>query len=820
MTDRIGQQLGRYRLIRLLGKGSFGDVYLGEDEQEHTQVAVKVLKAQLSPKEMKQFITEARTINLKHQHIVALRDFGSEDDILYLVMDYAPYGTLRQRHPKGTQVPLSTIVSYVKQLADALQYAHDQGLIHRDVKPENILVGQSQHILLSDFGIALIAKSTHDQSLQRVAGTLPYMAPEQCKGHPRRASDQYALGIVVYEWLCGTCPFNGTGIELITQHVLTLPPPLRERVPTLSPAIEEAVLKTLAKEPQERFERVQDFAVVLEQASQATGATYTTVLWSKVPSSEVQGTPSEHAPSLPNEALSSSSAVLVPPSLPEPPATPSDADTKPPLPMPASSEAASQTSGQLPANERMLSFPKNSFTIAASPASANQHVMPSPYPETSSPPPSAAPLLPTASPTERSSHRRSARSNAALLIGLVLLVIMGSIVALASSRFVLYGGNLTPTVMYHDSSSPGAMFGYDVQHTRYNPHEQTLAPGNVIQLVPDWSASMGRPIYSSPAVTNRVVYVGSFDTYLYAFNAQTGQQLWRAPTDGPIYSSPAVAGNMVYVGSAGGNLYAFNAQTGKQLWVGFILNSANSSPTVAAGKVYVGSADGNLYAFDAQTGKQLWKAPTKGPIASSPAVASGEVYIGSNDGKLYVFDAQTGAPWWTSQATGNVIGSSPAVANGEVYVGSSDGTLYAFNIATCARNPSCLPAWKASISVSSDKDITSSPAVANGMVYIGSQDHTLYAFNISRCESSTLPCSPIWSAQTRRGIESSPAVANGVVYIGSDDKMLYAFNASAGTLLWHSPPANDIIYSSPTVANGVVYVVSFDGQLYAFHLPA
>ncbi len=122
-------------------------------------------------------------------------------------MDYCPDGTLRQQHSKGERIPLSTVVSYVQQVTDALQYAHDHKLIHRDIKPENMLIGQRNDILLSDFGIAATAHSTSSMSTQVPVGTIPYMAPEQIQAQARPASDQYALGIVVYEWLCGTRPF-------------------------------------------------------------------------------------------------------------------------------------------------------------------------------------------------------------------------------------------------------------------------------------------------------------------------------------------------------------------------------------------------------------------------------------------------------------------------------------------------------------------------------------------------------------------------------------------------------------------------------------
>jgi predicted ATPase/DNA-binding CsgD family transcriptional regulator len=187
-------------------------------------------------------------------------------------MDYAPGGNLRQRYPKGMQFPLDVVVSYVKQVADALQYAHQEKVIHRDIKPENMLLGRNDEILLSDFGIAVLAHSTGSQHAQNMAGTAAYMAPEQIQAHPSPASDQYALGIVVYEWLSGDRPFQGTLTEIAIKHTLAPPPALREKVPTLSPEVELVVLQALAKDPGLRFANVQAFAQALEEASRVTSS--------------------------------------------------------------------------------------------------------------------------------------------------------------------------------------------------------------------------------------------------------------------------------------------------------------------------------------------------------------------------------------------------------------------------------------------------------------------------------------------------------------------------------------------------------------------
>src|SRR5712692_1251537 len=212
MADRIGQQLGNYRLVALLGQGGFAEVYLGQHVRLTLQAAIKVLHTHLVGSEAEHFSQEAETIaKLTHPSIVRVFDFDVQEGAPFLVMDYAPNGSLRRCYPKGSVVPLPQILSSVKQVAAALQYAHEQKFIHRDVKPENMLIGQHQEVLLSDFGIATIAHSTSslNVSAEGTSGTLAYMAPEQIEGHPRAASDQYALGIVVYEWLCGERPFEG-----------------------------------------------------------------------------------------------------------------------------------------------------------------------------------------------------------------------------------------------------------------------------------------------------------------------------------------------------------------------------------------------------------------------------------------------------------------------------------------------------------------------------------------------------------------------------------------------------------------------------------
>lgn len=197
MTDRVGQQLGNYRLVSLLGQGGYAEVYLGQHLRLELQAAIKVLHAQLTAEESAQFQQEAQTIaRLTHPSIVRVFDYDVQDGVPFLVMDYAPNGSLRQQYPKGSVLPLPQIVSYVKQVATALQYAHNHKFIHRDVKPENMLLGRQGEVLLSDFGLAALA---HTSSISRTMMSLLSL-PSCSRDRHRRLLERYREGMTSANW--------------------------------------------------------------------------------------------------------------------------------------------------------------------------------------------------------------------------------------------------------------------------------------------------------------------------------------------------------------------------------------------------------------------------------------------------------------------------------------------------------------------------------------------------------------------------------------------------------------------------------------------
>ena len=268
MHNYTGQQLGSYRLLALLGRGGFADVYLAQHTYLRTQVALKLFRARLDDEQMQDFLTQMQAVaRLQHPHIVRILECDIHDGAPFLVMEHAPNGTLRKLHPKGSRLPLATVLASTRQAASALDYAHCAGQVHGDVKPENMLLGDHNELLLSDFGLPPAASRTFAAHQPQVVGTIIYMAPEQLQSQPGPVCDQYALAITVYEWLAGEPPFHGTSTEVATQHALAQPPSLREKRPDLSRDVEQVVLRALSKDSQRRFPCVQDFATALQRAA-------------------------------------------------------------------------------------------------------------------------------------------------------------------------------------------------------------------------------------------------------------------------------------------------------------------------------------------------------------------------------------------------------------------------------------------------------------------------------------------------------------------------------------------------------------------------
>jgi serine/threonine protein kinase len=265
-------KLGAYQLVKRLGEGGMAQVYLARDVRLGREVAVKVLDRRLADRSgfRDRFLREARVAAaLDHPNIVPLYDFGEETGVLYLVMPYVSGGSLQEQLTR-TPLEMSEVVNYGSQLTDALAYAHQRHLVHRDVKPANILIHADGRLMLSDFGLAKIL----DSGLQPVAarnhpdaGTPEYMAPEQIEGRTEARSDIYGLGVVLYLLMTGRLPFGGSSSNAVMEaHLYRLPESPRRLNPHVTSALELVVMQSLAKRPEDRFATASEMGAALMAA--------------------------------------------------------------------------------------------------------------------------------------------------------------------------------------------------------------------------------------------------------------------------------------------------------------------------------------------------------------------------------------------------------------------------------------------------------------------------------------------------------------------------------------------------------------------------
>jgi len=263
--------LGKYTLHEEIGRGGFAIVYRATHNTLGTEAAVKVLSPGLAADEQarQRFIQEAQTASaLEHPHIVRILDLDEQAGQVFIAMEYLPGGDLKARLAKGGPLAQGEALEILRQVAEALDYAHARGVLHRDVKPGNILFDQKGSIRLCDFGLVRVAEAPRLTQLGSVVGTAAYISPEQAEARPLTGrADQYSLAVLAYELLTGKTPFSGEGSTAVAlMHVTKVPPPPSSLNPRVTPEMDSALLKALAKDPAGRYTSCLEFVQALEGA--------------------------------------------------------------------------------------------------------------------------------------------------------------------------------------------------------------------------------------------------------------------------------------------------------------------------------------------------------------------------------------------------------------------------------------------------------------------------------------------------------------------------------------------------------------------------
>ena len=267
-----GQKINeRYEIVKAIGEGGMANVYLAKDTILERNVAVKVLRGDLSSDEkfIRRFQREALSVsNLSHPNIVEVYDVGEEDGQYYIVMEYIEGKTLKQLINKRGALTLPEVIDIMSQLTAGLAHAHDAYIVHRDIKPQNIIIMDNGEVKITDFGIAVAMNATQLTQTNSVMGTVHYLPPEQANGKTATVkSDIYSLGILMYELLTGSVPFKGdNAVEIALKHMKEKLPSIRKQNPLIPQSIENIILKACAKNPRNRYDSVQQMHDDLEHA--------------------------------------------------------------------------------------------------------------------------------------------------------------------------------------------------------------------------------------------------------------------------------------------------------------------------------------------------------------------------------------------------------------------------------------------------------------------------------------------------------------------------------------------------------------------------
>ena len=252
---------GRYKIVKSIGEGGMANVYLAEDTILDRKVAIKVLRGDLADDEkfIRRFQREAQSVaNLSHPNIVEVYDVEEEEGQHYIVMEYIEGKTLKQLLQKRGALTLSEVIDIMLQLTDGLAHAHEAYIIHRDIKPQNIMIQDDGLVKITDFGIAMALNATQLTQTNSVMGSVHYLPPEQANGKGSTIkSDIYSLGILMYELLTGSVPFKGdNAVEIALKHLKERIPSIRRQNPTIPQSVENIVLKATAKNPKNRYDSV------------------------------------------------------------------------------------------------------------------------------------------------------------------------------------------------------------------------------------------------------------------------------------------------------------------------------------------------------------------------------------------------------------------------------------------------------------------------------------------------------------------------------------------------------------------------------------
>lgn len=636
-TQQVFPQIDRYAIRAELGRGGMGIVYRAYEPALEREIALKVLSPDLAhqpgvvARVRREAISAAR---LRHPNIALLYEYGHADEMPFLAMEYVPGISLRQLLEAGQLAP-ERALSIVRQIGDALDYAHAHGIVHRDVKPSNILVGPDDHAVLIDFGLAEVAERSLLTTDGAVLGTPHYMAPEQADGRGAEArSDQYGLAAVAYEMLTGMPPFHGRSTTaIIYAHIHDLPPPPNERQPTLPAAVNQVLLRALAKDPRARYPALAGFVADLTAALAAPVAPPQRSFGQRWRLAAIGGLALALVAAL-ALLLNLRSADTIPP-----PRASGAARSGVPLPQTVVwSYSSRPVGGTAPLIQRdivvadtlagsLVALRADTGAVLWQTSRVNGR-------ETIFGAPGVGSGLVFAGSADEEVFGFSLDSGGLIWRRPVQGVVQAAPV-LSNDRLVV---TTAKGYLYVLQAGSGQVIWSRPLHTGLRSAtvsaDQIFVSAGPLLMVLDlnsgvvvWEFQAASTLTTRPVVFDDLMLVGSDRGVLYALQLTDGQERWHAQINGALSAAPSVGANAIFVVDRAGGLTALRADGASVLWHFDAGVALNATPLLADGKLLFGASNGIFYALDASDGRELAHIQLNGSIDTTPALGDGLIYV-------------------------------------------------------------------------------------------------------------------------------------------------------------------------------------------------
>jgi len=625
---------GHYSVLEEIGVGGMGVVYHCRDELLLRDVAIKMLLPSLmaDKKNVDVFREEARlAAQLDHPNIVTVFDIGAEvrngREHHFVAMEYLPGGNLAARVAQGP-LPLEHCLNWMKQLASGLSFAHKRGVVHQDVKADNIFITNEGDLKIGDFGLArLLVGRVYLNSATKGMGTPAYMSPELCRGEQQdHRSDIYSMGILFFEMCTGQLPFRAQGmIEMAMKHTNAPVPSAKRLNPEIPDVLDRVVKRMMAKQPDDRYKSMTDVLgivddLIFEMRVARMGLSPRAT--AKRDTAAAEPTDAELEQSLAQEKArlsaqkNSSNTVQVEPQV---------------LP-------GGNPTGKVIHEAKESQVAKPSDKIADQQAVKNRD----------------QPLI-----------KKGERGEEVFITGV--------------PSFVRDNNISTPIVDTETNTQPAPA-------AKTPEQKENLSPAKTSQEEPAvWTFPTHGPIgwAAHPVISRdeKTVYVGSTDGRLYALQAESGAQSFNFDADAPILTSPIFLDGRLVVSDSAGKTQAIDSTTGKIIWSWEGPAPVLASPIMAGNQVIVCDRTGQVTALDIRMGRRLWHFNALDAIVAAPRAHGDSLYFGTRGGHVYSIAAHSGKLNWKYVADGRIV-STPTASVDTVYVGTQGGVCFALEAET------------------------------------------------------------------------------------------------------------------------------------------